>query len=97
MAADQHGSFGGLNATTSLLIYLLDINDHPPRFSGPFRFSVSESVDQYHPVGVVQASDPDGSTSLTYAVVGGGDGNFYIDRNNGEGRFLNLLVGSNGF
>lgn len=92
MAKDQRGSYGGLNSTTSLLIYLLDVNDNPPRFLTSYRYTVSESLAPNSMVGVVGASDLDGTTSFTYSIVSGGNGQFYVDRVNGKPESTYILT-----
>ncbi len=90
-AADRRGGLGALNSSTTLTLQLSDINDHAPVFPQKvFDFGVSEGLEGNVFVGEVEAEDEDidPNNRLSYAIVSGADGRFYMDRTNGKMKIM---------
>nr|XP_023693449.1 cadherin-11-like [Paramormyrops kingsleyae] len=59
-AKDMGGHLGGLSGTTTVTVWLSDVNDNPPRFTQTsWSFSVSELALPGAEVGRLSATDPD--------------------------------------
>lgn len=71
---------------------VLDKNDSPPVFRDePIVFTVSEDLSPGHTVGTIRATDPDTIGSLSYALIGGDDKKFTLDKNSGILKLIDTL------
>lgn len=71
---------------------VLDKNDSPPVFRDePIVFTVSEDLSPGHTVGTLRATDPDTIGSLSYALIGGDDKKFILDKNSGILKLIDTL------
>lgn len=71
---------------------MLDKNDSPPVFRDePIVFTVSEDLSPGHSVGTIRATDPDTIGSLSFALIGGDDKKFTLDKNSGILKLIDTL------
>lgn len=71
---------------------MLDKNDSPPVFRDePIVFTVSEDLSPGHTVGTLRATDPDTIGTLSYALIGGDDRKFTLDKNSGILKLIDTL------
>lgn len=71
---------------------VLDKNDSPPVFRDePIVFTVSEDLSPGHSVGTIRATDPDTIGSLSFALIGGDDKKFTLDKNSGILKLIDTL------
>ena len=71
---------------------VLDKNDSPPVFRDePIVFTVSEDLSPGHSVGTIKATDPDTIGSLSFALIGGDDKKFSLDKNSGILKLIDTL------
>lgn len=71
---------------------MLDKNDSPPVFRDePILFTVSEDLSPGHTVGTIKASDPDTIGTLGFALIGGDDKKFILDKNSGILKLIDTL------
>lgn len=71
---------------------MLDKNDSPPVFRDePILFTVSEDLSPGHTVGTIKASDPDTIGTLSFALIGGDDKKFILDKNTGILKLIDTL------
>ena len=72
-----------LSGQATVTINITNANDAPT--VAPATFSIAENSANGAPVGAVAATDPEGSTNLTYAITGGNVGNaFAMNANTGQ-------------
>ncbi|KAM9193151.1 protocadherin-23 [Mergus octosetaceus] len=79
LLASDHG-MPSLNATATVLITVLDVNDNPPVFSSPeYHIHVKESTSVHSHVTEVSANDRDVGTNaeITYAIISGNDKQYF--------------------
>ncbi|XP_028817109.1 cadherin-24 [Denticeps clupeoides] len=79
-ARDMGGHQGGLTGTTTVTVWLSDVNDNPPRFAhSVWSFSVSELAMPGVEVGRLSATDADlgENARLEYAIVDGDGGDAF--------------------
>lgn len=85
-----HFSFGSLILQVKLNV--LDKNDSPPVFRDePILFTVSEDLSPGHTVGTIKASDSDTIGTLSFALIGGDDKKFILDKNSGILKLIDTL------
>lgn len=71
---------------------VLDKNDSPPVFRDePIVFTVSEDLSPGHSVGTIRATDQDTIGSLSFALIGGDDKKFTLDKNSGILKLIDTL------
>lgn len=71
---------------------VLDKNDSPPVVRDePIVFTVSEDLSPGHSVGTIKAKDPDTIGSLSFALIGGDDKKFALDKNSGILKLIDTL------
>ncbi|XP_041350814.1 protocadherin Fat 4-like [Gigantopelta aegis] len=78
---------GGLSTSTNLTIEVEDVNDNGPQFEQNYTFSISPSVQMGSSVGNITAVDLDSSernNQVTYILLRGGFGKFFIHPDTGE-------------
>uniref|UniRef100_A0A8C3B786 Cadherin domain-containing protein n=1 Tax=Cairina moschata TaxID=8855 RepID=A0A8C3B786_CAIMO len=79
LLASDHG-MPSLNATATVLITVLDVNDNPPVFSSPeYHIHIKESTSVHSHVTEVSANDRDVGTNaeITYAIISGNDKQYF--------------------
>ena len=87
MAEDRNGTQGSLRNLTTFSIVLTDKNDNAPIFAESlYKMDVDEDVWTNTLVGQVTATDADiaPNNRLSYSLLSGADGRFYIDRLTGK-------------
>ena len=85
VATDDNGS--GRNGTTTVLVSLSNVNDHPPAFLQPhYDLNVTENVALRHVVTTFNATDSDSDRSFLrfYIYPPGGEGRFYLNPVSGQ-------------
>ncbi|XP_067291209.1 cadherin-7 [Pseudorasbora parva] len=73
-AKDMMGQMGGLSGSTSVTVYLTDVNDNPPRFSRKsYQYSVLESLPVSAVVARLKAADADigSNAEMDYCIIDG--------------------------
>lgn len=72
----RSGKTRSFNATTSVLVLILDENDNSPLFNSTYTFTVREDATSRHEVGRVFAKDKDAGKNgdLTYCILAGNSG-----------------------
>lgn len=71
---------------------VLDKDDSPPVYRDePIIFTVSEDLSPGHTVGTIRATDPDTIGSLSYALIGGDDRKFTLNKNSGILKLIDTL------
>lgn len=71
---------------------MLDKDDSAPVVRDePIVFTVSEDLSPGHTVGTIRATDPDTIGSLSYALIGGDDRKFMLDKNSGILKLIDSL------
>ena len=72
----RDGKTRSLNATTSVLVHILDENDNGPVFNSSYSFHVREDALGPHEVGRVTAEDEDTGPNgeVTYRILAGNSG-----------------------
>ncbi len=80
---------GGLSATQSVTVNVLNVNEAPSILNGQ-SFNINENSANNTTVGTVLASDPDSNDTVTFSITGGNTGNtFSINPNSGLIRVAN--------
>ncbi|KAJ8942766.1 hypothetical protein NQ318_002926 [Aromia moschata] len=89
IATDDDGT--GQTTTVPLKVSLIDSNDNPPIFSQSiYRAFINEGTVKFVPDLVVEATDADKSSHITYSIISGNDDNlFSIDPTLGRIRITN--------
>lgn len=73
-------------------VNVLDKNDSPPVFRDePIVFTVSEDLSPGHSVGTIKATDPDTIGALGFALIGGDDKKFVLDKSSGILKLVDTL------
>lgn len=72
----RSGKTRSFNATTFVLVLILDENDNSPLFNSTYTFTVREDAASRHEVGRVFAKDKDAGKNgdLTYCILAGNSG-----------------------
>ena len=89
IAEDEYGY--GLSSSTTVKVFIEDINDNAPVFNQTYVFNLISSVAVGSEVGRVTATDADVSTqnsTVLYFIDGGGYGKFQIDSQTGKLQML---------
>lgn len=88
-ATDDDGK--GQTTTVPLKVTLIDSNDNPPVFSQPiYRAFINEGTVRFNPDLIVEATDADKTSHVTYSIISGNDdGLFSIDSTTGKIRITN--------
>ncbi|XP_067023578.1 protocadherin Fat 4-like isoform X2 [Acropora muricata] len=75
----RSGKTRSFNATTSVLVLILDENDNSPLFNSTYTFTVREDAASRHEVGRVFAKDKDAGKNgdLTYCILAGNSGDSF--------------------
>lgn len=81
IANDLNGSNESLTASASLTIEILDENDETPQFNKThYEYNITENAFTSEIVGRVAAFDRDEEDVITYGIVSGDLGRFYINQ-----------------
>ena len=75
---------GGLSATASVAVEILDVNEPPVFEQDSYAFELAENRIGPVELGAVSATDPDVGDTVAYGITAGGEGLFAIDAASGS-------------